>query len=477
MSRARVLLVNPTMTARRHARFPLSLLALAERLSKTHAVTLIDGNVDRDALPRIRSALSAGPHAAVGVTVMGGPQVATAIDASQLVRQIAPTTPVVWGGYFPSLYPDTALNASYVDYAVRGPGEETMAELLAALWPAGRRPRRHRGAVVPCRRLRRPQPGPAGDEARGVDDRESFAARRPESLPRAYRARCAHGRAPGGGWLPLPVHVLRCRGDVPGYHAPAVGGAARARSGTAEATLRRRLRAVLRPQLLRPRAGHAAAARGAREGRAAVVVLCASRCTHRPLARGVVARAPQPPQDGLHRGRVAERPAAARDPQGHPGRPDPRGRRALSPARRDPRAVLHGGPAGRPGGRDRADLRVHPRGQAGEPGGRDHRLRLHAAPHREPAGATARARRGAAGRRRTAIALSGDTRGVDGAPLGRLRVPRGCAVAQRPAAPAHPRLRDGSELPVPDRAGRADAGLGGWRAARGRRLALPAAAL
>ncbi len=133
MSRARVLLVNPTMTARRHARFPLSLLALAERLSKTHAVTLIDGNVDRDALPRIRSALSAGPHAAVGVTVMGGPQVATAIDASQLVRQIAPTTPVVWGGYFPSLYPDTALNASYVDYAVRGPGEETMAELLAAL--------------------------------------------------------------------------------------------------------------------------------------------------------------------------------------------------------------------------------------------------------------------------------------------------------------------------------------------------------
>ena len=41
--------------------------------------------------------------------------------------------PIVWGGYFPSLYTDAALNARYVDFAIRGQGEETLPELLAAL--------------------------------------------------------------------------------------------------------------------------------------------------------------------------------------------------------------------------------------------------------------------------------------------------------------------------------------------------------
>jgi anaerobic magnesium-protoporphyrin IX monomethyl ester cyclase len=39
----------------------------------------------------------------------------------------------VWGGYFPSLYPDAALNADYVDFVVRGQGERTLLDLIAAL--------------------------------------------------------------------------------------------------------------------------------------------------------------------------------------------------------------------------------------------------------------------------------------------------------------------------------------------------------
>ena len=39
--------------------------------------------------------------------------------------------PIVWGGYFPTLYPEAAVNAPYVDVVVRGPGEETLLELLA----------------------------------------------------------------------------------------------------------------------------------------------------------------------------------------------------------------------------------------------------------------------------------------------------------------------------------------------------------
>jgi radical SAM superfamily enzyme YgiQ (UPF0313 family) len=129
----RVLLINPTITSRRTSRFPLSLLALAGSLESTHACRILDGNIDRDYLASLRRALAAEHFDAVGVTVMGGPQVKSAIATSRTVRELSPATPVIWGGYFPTLYPDAALNAPYLDYAVRGPGEAAFAELLAAI--------------------------------------------------------------------------------------------------------------------------------------------------------------------------------------------------------------------------------------------------------------------------------------------------------------------------------------------------------
>jgi radical SAM superfamily enzyme YgiQ (UPF0313 family) len=128
-----VLLINPTITSRRSARFPLSLLALAGSLQDQYRCRIIDGNVDRGYLATIRRALSEENIAAVGVTVMGGPQVQSAIRASLTVRADAPTIPIIWGGYFPTLYTSAALNAPYVDYAIRGPGEATFAQLLQTL--------------------------------------------------------------------------------------------------------------------------------------------------------------------------------------------------------------------------------------------------------------------------------------------------------------------------------------------------------
>jgi radical SAM superfamily enzyme YgiQ (UPF0313 family) len=133
-----LLLINPQITSRRGARFPLSLLTLAGALEQSHACRLIDGNVDRDYLSTIHQVLSTSRFDAVGISVMGGPQIKTAIEASMRVRTSAPRTPIVWGGYFPTLYADTALNAPYVDFAVRGPGEATFAELLTAV--TGREP-------------------------------------------------------------------------------------------------------------------------------------------------------------------------------------------------------------------------------------------------------------------------------------------------------------------------------------------------
>jgi anaerobic magnesium-protoporphyrin IX monomethyl ester cyclase len=129
----RVLLVNPAITSRSRARFPLSVMTMAAALEPEYSTLLIDGNMESDAAGRAASAARTGSFAAAGITVMGGPQVATAIEVSRALRAARPDLPIIWGGYFPSLYPEVALNCDYVDYVVRGQGEDTMRELLTAL--------------------------------------------------------------------------------------------------------------------------------------------------------------------------------------------------------------------------------------------------------------------------------------------------------------------------------------------------------
>ena len=133
-----VLLVNPTITSHRHARFPLAVMSLSAALEGRYLSVLIDGNVDRDFISTAIRAAGEAPAAAVGVTVMGGPQLLSAIAVSKAIRARFPQLPIVWGGAFPTVCPDAALNSAYVDFAVRGQGEDTFLELLDAL--AGRRP-------------------------------------------------------------------------------------------------------------------------------------------------------------------------------------------------------------------------------------------------------------------------------------------------------------------------------------------------
>jgi anaerobic magnesium-protoporphyrin IX monomethyl ester cyclase len=126
-----VLLINPRMCGLDSVRMPLSLLHLAAALDEARPCRLIDGNVDAAAVETALAALGAAPHALVGITVMPGPQVAPAIELSSAIRRAFPAVPIAWGGYFPTLYPDAAINAPYVDYVVRGQGEQTLVELLA----------------------------------------------------------------------------------------------------------------------------------------------------------------------------------------------------------------------------------------------------------------------------------------------------------------------------------------------------------
>jgi anaerobic magnesium-protoporphyrin IX monomethyl ester cyclase len=129
-----VLLVNPTITSRRSARFPLAVLNLAAALDGRYTSTILDGNVDRDFVSTALTQVESGTVDAVGVSVMGGPQLRTAIALSQALRARFPHVPIIWGGYFPTICAAACLAEPFVDYAIRGQGEETFIALLDALF-------------------------------------------------------------------------------------------------------------------------------------------------------------------------------------------------------------------------------------------------------------------------------------------------------------------------------------------------------
>jgi anaerobic magnesium-protoporphyrin IX monomethyl ester cyclase len=128
-----IVLFNPKATRFRNRRFPLSVLALAAVLEGRENYVIVDGNLDPDPIQTLFSIFRQHAVELLAVTVMPGPQTVTAVAACKEIRARFPNVPIVWGGYFASNYTDAALNAWYVDFAVRGQGEDTLLELLEAI--------------------------------------------------------------------------------------------------------------------------------------------------------------------------------------------------------------------------------------------------------------------------------------------------------------------------------------------------------
>jgi len=138
-----ILLVNPRATRPENRRFPLSVMAIGAALPPDVSWEIVDGNlpgmdVVRSASERIEAQRIFGdPVTAIALTVMPGPQLVSAVPISKALKARFPDVPIIWGGNFGSLYPDPVLNAPYVDWLVRGQGEETFLELLDVI--AGKR--------------------------------------------------------------------------------------------------------------------------------------------------------------------------------------------------------------------------------------------------------------------------------------------------------------------------------------------------
>ncbi len=128
-----IILFHPRSTKPKNRRLPLSVLHLAAVLEGREEYEIVDGNADPDPWSTIDALMRRHRVELFGVSVMPGPQLLQAIPVCRAVREKYPRVPIAWGGYFASLYTEAALNARYVDFVVKGQGEDTLIELLDEL--------------------------------------------------------------------------------------------------------------------------------------------------------------------------------------------------------------------------------------------------------------------------------------------------------------------------------------------------------
>ena len=108
---------------------PLGILAVATPLLRAgYEVRLIDStitpNFKKAVLDELADALC------LAVSLVTGPMIRETVEIARASKQLYPETPVVLGGWHPSLLPDQTLAAEFVDIVVKGQGEDALLEIV-----------------------------------------------------------------------------------------------------------------------------------------------------------------------------------------------------------------------------------------------------------------------------------------------------------------------------------------------------------
>lgn len=165
--RRKVVLYNPEAL---FYTMQLPLLAVGSALDPTRfEVRIVDGRLEADPARRVLAEI--GDAVCLGVTVHTGAPIRDALRISRAAKALRPELPVVWGGWYPSLFPLDPLADAAIDVTIQGQGETTFAEVVERLSArekpagvAGSAFRSHSGAVVnPPRALRDVNDFPAHD--------------------------------------------------------------------------------------------------------------------------------------------------------------------------------------------------------------------------------------------------------------------------------------------------------------------------
>jgi anaerobic magnesium-protoporphyrin IX monomethyl ester cyclase len=113
---------------------PLALIAIGSALAaRGYRPVILDAQVEADWASRLVALLRAGEPLFVGMTALTGPSIRVPLAASAIVRENLPDVPVVWGGYHATQAFEGLLAEGVADYVIRGPGEDAVTRLAAAL--------------------------------------------------------------------------------------------------------------------------------------------------------------------------------------------------------------------------------------------------------------------------------------------------------------------------------------------------------
>lgn len=111
---------------------PLPHLALGGPLRQAgYDVRIIDAKWE----PRAREEITAtiGDAVCLGISALTGYAIADGLEMAGFAKTLRPEIPILWGGWHPSFAARQAATDPRVDVVVRGHGERTVVELLAAL--------------------------------------------------------------------------------------------------------------------------------------------------------------------------------------------------------------------------------------------------------------------------------------------------------------------------------------------------------
>src|SRR5207248_2169813 len=101
-----IILLHPRAVRPKNRRFPLAILSIAAVLEGKEDYVIVDGNLDPQLGRTLDRIATEHPIEMLALSVMPGPQMVAAIALCREFRQKYPAVPIVWGGYFPSLYTD-----------------------------------------------------------------------------------------------------------------------------------------------------------------------------------------------------------------------------------------------------------------------------------------------------------------------------------------------------------------------------------
>ena len=108
---------------------PLGILAVATPLLRAgYEVSLIDSTITPNyktrVLEEVRDALC------LGISLVTGPMIRETVEIARALKEWNPEFPIILGGWHPSLLPTQTLEAPFIDFVVRGQGEDALLELV-----------------------------------------------------------------------------------------------------------------------------------------------------------------------------------------------------------------------------------------------------------------------------------------------------------------------------------------------------------